>query len=140
METDNTDTVQATYTYSPWGDGVATGGKDLISMSRASVSSYYHFDGLGSVVALSDVNNVIVERYLYDVFGNTTIKAPDGSTRTTSAFGNRFMFTGREYDNEALMGLYYYRARYYRPSIGRFTSRDLVIVSCLAGIVESIPF
>jgi len=34
---------------------------------------YYHFDGLGSVAALSDVNNVIVESYSYDVFGAPTI-------------------------------------------------------------------
>jgi RHS repeat-associated protein len=32
------------------------------------------------------------------------------------------MFTGREYDSES--GNYYYRARYYKPSIGRFISRD----------------
>ena len=39
---------------------------------------YYHLDGLGSVVALSDVNNVLVERYAYDVFGRPTIRDPDG--------------------------------------------------------------
>jgi RHS repeat-associated protein len=32
------------------------------------------------------------------------------------------MFTGREYDIET--GLYYYRARYYSPGIGRFLQRD----------------
>jgi RHS repeat-associated protein len=32
------------------------------------------------------------------------------------------MFTGRRYDDEA--GLYYYRARYYKPEIGRFLSAD----------------
>ena len=41
---------------------------------------------------------------------------------TTSSFGNRFMFTGREYDSET--GLYCYRARYYKPSIGRFLQTD----------------
>jgi len=34
---------------------------------------HYHFDGVGSVIALSDVNRVIVERYSYDVFGEPTI-------------------------------------------------------------------
>jgi len=34
---------------------------------------YYHFDGLGSVAALSDVNSDIVETYSYDAFGQTTI-------------------------------------------------------------------
>ena len=31
-------------------------------------------------------------------------------------------FTGREWDSET--GLYYYRARYYDPRIGRFISED----------------
>jgi len=34
------------------------------------------------------------------------------------------MFTGREYEQET--GLYYYRARYYHPSIGRFIQADLL--------------
>ena len=33
-----------------------------------------------------------------------------------------YAFTGREWDSES--GLYYYRARYYDPSVGRFISRD----------------
>jgi RHS repeat-associated protein len=31
-------------------------------------------------------------------------------------------FTGREWDPE--IGLYYYRARYYDPEVGRFISED----------------
>jgi RHS repeat-associated protein len=34
------------------------------------------------------------------------------------------MFTGREYDS--VSGLYYYRARYYSPNIGRFLQTDPV--------------
>jgi RHS repeat-associated protein len=65
-----------------------------------------------------------VEKYVYDVYGNTTIKSPTGSTRSTSNYGNRFMFTGREYDTET--SSYYYRARYYKPSIGRFLQTDTI--------------
>jgi RHS repeat-associated protein len=36
---------------------------------------------------------------------------------------NPFMFTGRQFDVET--GLYYYRARYYNPYIGRFLQTDL---------------
>lgn len=70
-------------------------------------------DELGSVIALSDVNSEIVEQYSYDVFG-----APN----TVSDMNNPYMFTGRRFDNET--GLYYYRARYYNPDIGRFLQTD----------------
>ena len=36
--------------------------------------------------------------------------------------GNDLLYTGREYDRDT--GLYYYRARYYDPEIGRFISED----------------
>ena len=36
--------------------------------------------------------------------------------------GNDRLFTGREYNAET--GLYYYRARFYDPTTGRFISRD----------------
>ncbi len=52
--------------------------------------------------------------YEYDVYGQ--VAASD------SNHPNRFMFTGREFDKET--GLYYYRARYYNPSIGRFLQTD----------------
>jgi len=74
---------------------------------------YYHFDGLGSVIALSDENTDIVERYSYDVFGEPN---------RTSDVNNPYMFTGRRYDDET--GLYYYRARYYAYDIGRFLQPD----------------
>jgi len=40
----------------------------------------------------------------------------------TSQVGNIFGFTGREFDSES--HLYYYRARYYDPALGRFLSAD----------------
>ena len=38
------------------------------------------------------------------------------------SLANPFRFTGREWDAES--GLYYYRARYYDPQLGRFISPD----------------
>ena len=81
---------------------------------------YYHFDALGSVVALTSGNagsmGNTVEVYEYDVYGK--VGALDAS------HPNRFLFTGREFDKET--GLYYYRARYYNPQIGRFLQTDPV--------------
>ncbi|MEW6482195.1 MAG: RHS repeat-associated core domain-containing protein, partial [bacterium] len=42
-----------------------------------------------------------------------------------SAFRNSFLFTSREYEPKA--NLYYYRARYYDPGVGRFLSTDPIL-------------
>jgi RHS repeat-associated protein len=79
---------------------------------------YYHFDALGSVVALTSGNigsmGNTVEVYDYSVYGQVGATDPSHT--------NRFLFTGREFDKET--GLYYYRARYYKPEIGRFLQTD----------------
>jgi RHS repeat-associated protein len=83
---------------------------------------YYHFDGLGSVVALSDENSDIVERYEYSAFGKAQIMSASYEPRATSDYNNPYMFTGRRFDDET--GLYYYRARYYSAELGRFMQTD----------------
>jgi len=75
---------------------------------------YYHYDALGSVVALSDAGGDVVQLYEYSIYGE--VAASDAN------HPNRFMFTGREFDKET--GLYYYRARYYNPTLGRFLQTD----------------
>ena len=67
------------------------------------VVNYYHADGLGSIVALTDANEAVVESYSYTSFG-----AVEG----TGSVDNPYAFTGREWDPDA--GLYHYRARYFR--------------------------
>ncbi|MBI3011453.1 MAG: RHS repeat-associated core domain-containing protein [Candidatus Omnitrophica bacterium] len=47
---------------------------------------------------------------------------PDDTPIACSAFGNPFLFTGREYDCES--GLIYMRARYYDPHTGTFLQED----------------
>jgi len=94
----------------------------MIDVDGGNTVYYYHFDGLGSVAALSDVNNVTVERYSYDVFGAPTIYDVNSSEISQSAIGNPYMFTARRADNET--ALYYYRARYYAFDIGRFLQID----------------
>ena len=43
---------------------------------------------------------------------------------SSGSIANRFQYTAREFDPET--GLYFYRARYYDPSIGRFIAEDPV--------------
>jgi len=68
-------------------------------MIRNNTAYFYHFDGLGSVTNIIDINGNIVESYSYDEYGKPN---------QTSAIGNPYYFTGRELDQET--GLYYYRA------------------------------
>jgi RHS repeat-associated protein len=51
-------------------------------------------------------------------FGGDDVIIPGG----ISSFGNTYTFTGRELDSET--GLFYYRARYYDSTKGRFVQRD----------------
>ncbi len=56
---------------------------------------YYHYDGLGSVIALSDGNGNVVETYEYGVFGAPTITDADDVEISSSGVSNNYMFTGR---------------------------------------------
>ena len=68
---------------------------------------FYHLDGLGSVVALSKYDSgqgyaSIVERYVYDVLGAVNVYDGSGTPLDKSAFGNPYMFTGRQYDDGSI--------------------------------------
>ncbi|MDH4188443.1 MAG: RHS repeat-associated core domain-containing protein, partial [Nitrospira sp.] len=73
----------------------------------------YHADPLGSTLFLTNETGAVKTTYEYDPFGKTV---PNGAIS-----GNPFQYTGRENDGG---GLYYYRARYYRPYEQRFTKED----------------
>ncbi|QBG97362.1 type IV secretion protein Rhs [Xanthomonas oryzae] len=75
--------------------------------------AYFLTDLLGSTRLLTNITGNTVQRYDYDPYGNTT--------KTSTAYTNPYQYTGREHD---LNGLYYYRARYYQPWLGRFISED----------------
>ena len=107
LEYNQKDKITTRYTHGPGID-------EPLSIERNNELYYYHYDGLGSVTSLTDQKQKIVETYAYDSFGN--LKRQGNKTK------NRFTYTGREWDKET--GLYYYRARYYSPTLGRFLQRD----------------
>jgi len=84
---------------------------------------YYSRNSQYSVTGLTNSSGNVVERYIYDAYGNTTILAPNGTTqRTNSAYNNPFMYTGRFYHEQ--FEIYDFRSRMFDPALGRFISRD----------------
>jgi RHS repeat-associated protein len=74
-------------------------------------------DNLGTVRDVVNSSGVVVNHNKYDSFGNITSQTSPGNNI-------RFAFTGREWD--ALIGLYFYRGRYYDPIVGRFINEDRI--------------
>lgn len=77
-------------------------------------TSYYGYDGHGSVRQLTDSLGTVTDTYDYDAFGNLI-----ASTGTTP---NNFLFAGEQFD--PALGLYYNRARYLDVRNGRFWGMD----------------
>jgi RHS repeat-associated protein len=94
----------------------------LLCMTTTSGSVYYHHDGLGSTVALTDAAGAKIESYTYDVFGTVSIFDAAGFPQSSSTAGNRFLYTGREFVKE--VNLYDYRNRVYSAELGRFLQTD----------------
>ena len=63
---------------------------------------------------MTDEVGKILNRYEYDAFDNFTVKE--------ETVTKRFCFTGEQYDPAS--NLYYLRARFYSPVIGRFLNED----------------
>jgi len=85
-------------------------------------SRTYHFDGLGSTIALTDENGVTTDTYSYDAWGNVT---PGVNNQTTD---NPYQYVGElgyyTHWQEPTFKLLQLGVRYYDPSVGRFTQQD----------------
>ncbi len=114
-EYDSSGILESEYVYS---DNI----DEVLTMDRNLTTYYYHYDGLGSVTEVTDLAGAVQESYKYDPYGQPSFFDGSGSPLTESSIGNPYMFTGRRWDNET--DIYYYRARMYDPTIGRFLQRD----------------
>ena len=91
---------------------------DLHVVYRRSEGFYWTLtDHLGTVRRVLKTNGVEVAALQYDSYGNLL-----AATGTQPGAAGRFGFAGRELDADT--GLYYNRARYYDPDLGRFISVD----------------
>ncbi|WP_158536891.1 MULTISPECIES: PKD domain-containing protein [Halobacteriovorax] len=82
----------------------------------------YVADSLGSIVKVVKDNGESVD-IAYSAFGKMNVFNSNGEAMQLSETSDMiYGYTGREVDPES--NLYYYRARYYNPSAGRFMSED----------------
>jgi RHS repeat-associated protein len=85
-------------------------------VTASGTYEYFHTDHHGSVIAMSDSTGALAEgAFTYDSYGNSNCS---GSGTVP------FRYTGQYLDPETC--LYYYRARYYSPLLGRFLQTDPV--------------
>ena len=87
-------------------------------------------------VALLSELGCVVEAYDTDAYGRTLVYGDLAATCRKRLPLCEFIYTGRRYDAESAVyddtnwliveqpGLYYYRARYFSPALGRFIQRD----------------
>jgi RHS repeat-associated protein len=87
----------------------------IVWYEGAAVSSssrrYLHADYQGSIVALTTASGSALQVNTYDAYGVTT---PSNT--------GRFQYTGQAAVPQ--LGLYYYKARFYNPVLGRFMQTD----------------
>lgn len=91
-----------------WGNGI------LARKTADSKWWYYITDAHGDVRQILKEDGTLANSYEYDEWGNL-INAQE-------TIENPIRYAGEYFDDET--GLYYLRARYYDPSVGRFISRD----------------
>lgn len=106
------------YTYDGFNASSVSGnqilnGDGIDEVYTAGASSSLLTDGIGSTLAITDSAGNISGSYTYGPYGNTS--------HTGSATAPN-QYSGRENDGDT--NLYYYRARYYSPTLNRFISQD----------------
>lgn len=106
-ETNDTGDLIAYYVY----DGAGL----VAKVTPANEYYFYHYDGLGSTVAITDENAQIVNAYAY---------SPYGLLGAQETIPNSFTYVGYFGVMAEDNGLYYMRARYYDPEVGRFITKD----------------
>jgi RHS repeat-associated protein len=90
-----------------------TGADDPLIWYGAGAKRWLHADHQGSIVAIADTSGTTLAINAYDAWG-----IPNAGN------AGRFQYTGQAWFGE--LGMYYYKARIYSPTLGRFLQTDPV--------------
>src|SRR3989337_663531 len=94
-------------------------GLGLLSMVTPSDVVYtYHFNNIGSTIAITDSSQTMVNKYRYDPFGVIT--------NQVEAVSQPFKYVGQYGVMAEANGFYYMVTRYYDSKVGRFISEDTI--------------
>lgn len=106
---DGNNTLTMRYLYGPAVDMI------LARRDTSGIVAWYLADHLGTVRDLVNTSGTVLDHVSYSAYGKVTAES-------NSSNGDRFKFTGREYDSET--GQHHYRARPYDGATGRFSRID----------------
>jgi RHS repeat-associated protein len=91
-------------------------GIGLEATNRGGTWGYYDFDAIGSAIGISAISGAYINRYAYKPYGEVQYKV--------EAVSNSFTFIGAMGVAQESDGLLFMRARYFKSSLGRFSSQD----------------
>jgi RHS repeat-associated protein len=112
-ETDEFGTPTIKYTHEPAEYGNLVSRQDLL----AGVTSFYHYDALGSTAALTDPSEVVEATYSYHAFGDVA--------ESSGTIENAFQWVGQlGYQYDEAVDRHHVGRRDYSDYLGRFLSDD----------------
>ncbi|MFH1202244.1 MAG: RHS repeat-associated core domain-containing protein [Candidatus Omnitrophota bacterium] len=98
---------------------IFSGANRVCTVESTGDKYFHHSDHLGSSNVVSDDNGQQIGLTEFTPYGSVSQQA--------GTFDPKHKFTGKELD--ASTGLYFYGARYYDPTIGRFITADTIVQS-----------
>ena len=95
-------------------------------MARANIDTLLSLYFLGRHFKIKGSNGTVFERYEYDSYGNCSIYDASYIPRSSSLYGNSYLFTGRRLDtlDSGSLKIQYNRNRYYDNDTGRWLTHD----------------
>jgi RHS repeat-associated protein len=119
---DGSNNLIALFTHGPGTD-------ESMELHQSNGADFFlHADGLGSIIAYTDISGDLVEQIEYEAYGRPVFLDKRGSSPIVehqSFTGSPYAYTGREWDSETNLG--YLRLRGVDYNVGRYLQQDRLI-------------